>query len=280
MKCIDFDSHFADFASQWMKDHKGEYRNWDAMEDDMPRVYMAFLNMPASWLDGLTPGSYFTQYEDPKVLVDWLEEYCRKEVPVPEMLLEQIQAVGRPCEKRLLNLLKDENGDMPQEAKMTAIGLLRDLESTLPKTLYISWQVNRQPDDELADNAIESLKEMGKSAVQPMLEAVKTANTAGQEALLDALVNFPGNEQVFQLAIRLFKANPRRRALFASYLAKLGDDRALPALIQAAQDAACGYIDYIELRNAIESLGGEAPRRVFDDDEEYQALRQLEGNQD
>ena len=276
MKCIDFDSHFADFAAQWMKDHKNEYRNYDAMEADLPRVYMAFLNMPVSWLDGLTPGSYFTQYEDPKVLVDWLAEYCRKEVPVPEMLLEQIQAVGRPCEKRLLALLKDEEGTVPQEAKMTAIGLLRDLESTLPKMLYISWQVTRQAEDELADNAIESLKEMGKSAVQPMLEALKTANPAGQEALLDVLVNYPGNEQVFKLTLRLFEENPKRRALFASYLAKLGDDRALPALMAAAKDDKCGYIDFIELRSAIEQLGGEAPEKEFYDDEEYQALHRIE----
>ena len=279
MKCIDFDSHFADFAAQWMKDHKGDYRNYDAMEADLPRVYMAFLNMPVQWLDGLTPGSYFTQYEDPKVLVDWLIDYCRQEVPVPDMLLEQIQAVGRPCEKRLLALLKDEEGDMPQEAKMTAIGLLRDLESTLPKMLYISWQVNRAAEDELADNAIESLKEMGKSAVQPMLEALKTANAAGQEALLDVLVGYPGNEQIFKLALKLFEENPKRRALFASYLAKLGDDRALPALMAAAKDDNCGYIDFIELRSAIEQLGGEAPTKEFYDDAEYQALHQMEDSQ-
>jgi uncharacterized protein YggE len=32
MKCINFDDKFADFASQWMKDHGKEYRNYDAME--------------------------------------------------------------------------------------------------------------------------------------------------------------------------------------------------------------------------------------------------------
>ena len=37
MKCINFDDRFADFASQWMKDHGKEYRNYDAMEADMPQ---------------------------------------------------------------------------------------------------------------------------------------------------------------------------------------------------------------------------------------------------
>ncbi len=278
MKCINFDDKFADFASQWMKDHSKEYRNYDAMEADMPRVYMMFLNTPARWLEGVTPGAYFTQFEDAKDLVDWLVEYTSREIPVPDLLLEQIQAVGKPCEKRLLALLKDEDPGITEEARMTAIGLLRDMESTLPKMLYIGWQLNRNDVDDLADNALDSLREMGKAVVQPMLQELPRANHAGQEAFLDVLVNYPGNEQVFELAIRLFKENPMRRALFSSYLAKLGDDRALPVLMEAAMDEKCKYMDFIELRNAIEMLGGEAPKKEFFEDDEYAALRAMEGD--
>ena len=276
MKCINFDDKFADFASQWMKDHGKEYRNYDAMEADMPRVYMTFLNTPAKWLDGVTPGAYFTQFEDAKDLVDWMVKYTEREIPVPDLLLEQIQAVGKPCEKRLVALLKDESMAANEEARMMAVGLLRDMESTLPKMLYISWQLDRQDVDDLADNALDSLREMGKAVVQPMLQELPHANRAGQEAFLDVLVNYPGNEQVFELAIRLFKENPTRRALFASYLAKLGDDRALPVLMEAAMDEKCKYMDFIELRNAIEMLGGEAPKKEFYEDDEYAALRAME----
>ena len=278
MKCINFDDKFADFASQWMKDHGKEYRNYDAMEADIPRVYMMFLNTPAKWLDGVTPGAYFTQFEDAKDLVDWMVEYTKREIPVPDLLLEQIQAVGKPCEKRLLALLKDEDPSVGEEARMMAVGLLRDMESTLPKMLYISWQLDREEVDDLADNALDSLRDMGKAVVQPMLQELPKANRAGQEAFLDVLVNYPGNQQVFDLAIRLFRENPTRRALFASYLAKLGDDRALPVLMEAAMDEKCKYMDFIELRNAIEMLGGEAPKKEFYEDDEYAALRAMEGD--
>lgn len=273
-KCIDFDQHFADYTSNWMQEHQHEYRNFDAMEADMPRVYMTFLNTPARWLEGITPGAYFTQFEDPKDLVDWLCDYCEKDVPVPDLLLDQIQAVGKPCEKRLVALLKDE--ETCEEAKMIAVGLLREMGSTLPKMLYISWQMNRAPKDELCDNALESLSEMGHGVVQPLLEALPKANDAGQEAMLDILANYPGNEQVFQLALRLFRENPSRRALFASYLGKLGDDRALPDLLTAAKDDRTGYIDYIEIRNAIEMLDGVCPERDFDDNPEYNALNGMQ----
>ena len=262
MRCINFDEHFADFVSAWMELHQGKYRTYDEMEDDMPNIYNAFLNQPAKWLDGLTPGAYFTQFEDPKDLVDWMNQYCQRNIPVPDLLLEQIQNVGKPCERRLLNLLREPNS--LQEAKMTAIGLLRAMGSDLPKMLYIQWQLKRKPEDELADNALDSLAEMGKSALQPMLEALPKANAAGQEALLDVLVNYPGNEQVYKLAMRLFRENPKRRALFAGYLGKLGDERALPELKAAAEDESTNYLDYIELRCAIEELGGVCPEREFD----------------
>lgn len=280
MKCINFDDHFADFTSSWMKAHRSEYKTYDQMEDDLPRVYTEFLNTPAKWLDNVTPGAYFTQFEDAKDLVDWLVAYCRKGVPVPDMLMEQIQAVGRPCEKRLLTLLRDDEADVPEEAKMTAIGLLRDMGSTLPKMLYITWQLNRKAEDDLADNALDSLRDMGREALQPMLENLPKANEAGQEALLDVLANFPGNESVYQLAVRLFDKNPDRRALFASYLAKLGDERALPALKAAAMEENCRYADYIELRAAIEELGGEAPEREFYDDPEFDLLHGMENDSD
>ena len=117
MRCIDFDQEFERYITVWMKEHAKEYRNYDAMEADMPRVYMMFLNTPARWLDGVTPGAYFTQFEDAKDLVDWMVEYTNKEIPVPDLLLEQIVAVGKPCEKRLVALLKDESPSITEEAR-------------------------------------------------------------------------------------------------------------------------------------------------------------------
>ena len=274
MPIINFDEHFADFTAEWMKTHQGEYANFDEMEEDMPRIYVAFLNTRAKWLGGVTPGSYFTQFEDPKVLVDWLAAYCEEGTPVPDLLMEQITTVGRPCEKRLLELLKDEEAQ--DEARMIAIELLREMESTLPKMLYIQWQLDRKPKDELKDNALESLTQMGECVVQQILQEVPKANTAGEEALLEVLSHYPGNEQTFRLGMKLFRERKEQRALFAGYLAKLGDDRALPDLMAAAKEPDLGYLAFIEIRNAIESLGGVCPEREYEEDPEYQALRDLD----
>ena len=274
MPVINFDEHFAAFTSEWMKEHRQEYRTFDDMEEDVPRIYMAFLNTRASWLGSVTPGSYFTQFEDPKVLVDWMNQYCDEGVPIPEPLLEQIAFVGKPCEKRLVELLKDE--EATDEAKMTAVGLLRDLDSVQPKMLYINWQLERKAEDDLKDNAVESLIGMGESVVQPILQQFGKANEAGKEALLEVLSHFSGNEQILRLMLDAFQTHPEKRALFAGYLAKLGDERALPSLTEAAALPNVPYLTYIEIRNAIETLGGECPEREYDDDPEYEALRGLD----
>ena len=206
--------------------------------------------------------------------MDWLIQYCEDGVPVPDLLLEQITTVGRPCEKRLLELLKDD--EAPEEAQMIAVNLLREMESTLPKMLYIHWQLDRDGQDELKDNALEGLTEMGECVVQPILQELPKANAAGEEALLEVLSHFPGNEQIFKLALRLFRERRERRALFAGYLAKLGDDRALPELIEAANEEKLPYLTFIEIRNAIEALGGVCPERSYEDDPEYEALRDMD----
>ena len=274
MPTVNFDEHFATFTSEWMKEHRQEYRTFDDMEEDVPRIYMAFLNTRASWLGSVTPGSYFTQFEDPKVLVDWMNQYCAEGVPIPEPLLEQIVFVGKPCEKRLVELLKDDASS--DEAKMTAVGLLRDLESIQPKMLYIGWQLERKDADDLKDNALESLVEMGESVVQPILQQIGKANEAGKEALLEVLSHFPGNEEIFRLILDAFINQTHKQALFAGYLAKLGDERAIPALTEAAKQPDVPYLTFIEIRNAIEILGGECPERKYEDDPEYEALRGLD----
>ena len=176
--------------------------------------------------------------------------------------------------QRLLELLKDE--EAPDEARMIAVELLREMESTLPKMQYIHWQLDRRPKDELKDNALESLILMGDCVVQPILQELPKANTAGEEALLEVLSHFPANEQTFRLGMKLFRERKEQRALFAGYLAKLGDDRALPELTEAAKEPGLSYLAFIEIRNAIESLGGVCPEREYDDDPEYEALRDLD----
>ncbi len=274
MPCVNFDREFERYLSAWMKAHAGEYRDYDAMEAAVPEVYEAFLDTPADWLGGEKPGEYFARYDDASMLAAWMEQYFLQRVPAPDMLLNRIAELGLAAEKPLMALLTKE--DSGRDLRMTAVNLLREIDSRLPLDLYVSWQATRREgEDELSDNALSSLDAMGDAAVDAMRAALPGATPDGQEALLSLLSDYPGDETVFQTALQLFETRRDRGPILAECLGRLGDERALPALLRRAASEETPYLDYIEIRNAIERLGGEAPERIFDAvDPAYEALRE------
>lgn len=68
-----------------------------------------------------------------------------------------------------------------------------------------------------------------------MLAALSGAGQAGRDIFADILSNYPGDDRIYDLLVERFAMREEKRALFASYLAKLGDDRAIPMLKEAAQ---------------------------------------------
>ena len=276
MRCINFDKEFERYLSVWMKEHAKEYRNYDEMEAAMPDVYAAFLDTPMAWLSGARPGEYFTRFDNPRQLVNWMEDYFKQRIPVPDMLLNRIAELGLAAEEPLMNLLNKERAT--QEIRMAVITLLREIESLAPMEYYLGLQAARQDgEDELADNALDSLSSMGERAVPAMRAALALSSEDGQEAMLTVLSDYPGDEQVLQTALSLLQSNRERAAVLAGCLGKLGDERALPALIALAASEETPYLDYIELRSAIEALGGDAPERDFDaEDPAYEAMRSMQ----
>ena len=275
MNCINFDQKFEQYMGVWMKNNAAKYKNnMDIIEGMMPDVYMEFLAKPATWLGGKAPQDYFGQYDDAAQLVDWLCEYERTGVPVPDLLLDRIGELGDAAEAPLLALL--DNDATPDAAVMTAISLLREIESTAPMRRYIERIAALESPDERADMYAESLQSMGEAVVAPILAALPAAGETGRDIFADILSNFPGQEESFRLLMERFERCDDRRALFASYLAKYGDDRALPALRRAAEDPQVNYLDFVEISSAIEALGGERPaEREFAGDPYYESLKHV-----
>ena len=275
MKCVNFDKEFRFYLQRWMKTGSKKYRSMDEMEAAMPEVYREFLDTPADFLAGEKPGEYFDRWDDPKFLVNWMEDYFKQRIPVPDILLNRISALGLKSENALMNVLQKTRA--PREAQMCAMTLLREIDSLLPMDLYIQMQAVREDDDEMADKAVEGLATMGVRAREKMRAAFETANDHGQEALLSLMCDFPADDGLFGMAMDLFKRHPEKAAVLADYISRMGDERALPALKAMAASSETGYLDYIELRSAIEKLGGDAPERDFDEsDPAYEALRAMD----
>lgn len=275
MKCINFDRAFERYMAEWIKENSEKYKDdMDVIEDMMPDVYLEFLKKPADFLDGVAPQDYFEQFDNADMLVNWLCDYIAQGVPVPDLLLERVTALGNPAEKSLLALVARD--DLPEETQMTAISLLREMESKAPMQRYIDYIASLEEPSDKGDLCTEALMSMGESVVEPILAALSGAGQIGRDIFADVLSNYPGDERIYELMIERFVTRDERRALFASYLAKLGDERAIPMLKEAAQSPDINYLDYVEVVNAIEALGGERPpEREFSGDPYYESLRQV-----
>jgi hypothetical protein len=272
MELINFDAEFSQALTRWIEDNREKYKTADAMEEAAPEVYTRWLSTPADFLDGETPGGYFARYTDSGELISLLRRYLDEGVPVPDPLLTRLHELAD--EDTLISLAED--ADASAEARMHAVELLRELGSKKPMVNYIRWQVERDLDEELLDSALESLRAMGDAAIGPAKIAFLAADDAGKEALLDVLARPAGDDDVITFAIRRFKECADKRALYAGYLGKLENDRALEPLLDAAEAPDVSYIDFIEIRNAIERLGGEAPCHDFSDDPTYIAVKRLQ----
>ena len=273
----DFDDAFSKYLQKWYENNFGKFRTYDEMEDYVPEVYQEFLDKPQAFLNGQKPGEFFDRYDDPEMLVDWLTEYVHQDISVPDMLLNRI-AECEAADKPLMRVLTDES--QPVELRMHAISLLRELDSKLPLSTYIRWIAKWDGKDELTENAVETLEaeeDLAAELRQQMNDQYPSATDAGKASFLSIMSRLGGFHHMAAEAARLFEQKPSLRLELASVLARFGDPVVLPALKKAAQSEETGYLLYIELRNAIEMLGGVAPRRRFDEsDPEYESLRGLD----
>ncbi len=274
----DFDSEFSKYLQRWYEKNFGRFRTYDEMEAYAPEVYQTFLDSPQPFLGGQKPGEFFDRYSDPAELVQWLAAYVDADVSVPDMLLNRIAELGEPAAEPIAAMLRDPGRS--NELRMHLISLLREIDSPVAYPLFAQWIVHWDGQDELTENAVETLESaspLPPDIAQALESGYDAATPQGKMAILSILSRAPVSAGIARSAIRLFEEQAPLRIYLASVLARIGDPAALPALKRAALSRDTGYLLYIELRSAIEALGGDAPKRKFlEGDPEYDSMRHLD----
>ena len=270
---LDFDANFKAYCDKWLEMNRAKFKTFDQMEDAMPEVYLRWLNSPAAFLGGETPGAFFQKYSSAPELIKWLRLYDESGVNVPDQLLDRISDLGGESVKPLLFTAKEEK--YSPSLRMLALNLLKEIDAgDAPLALCLKIVDARSEKDELAEVASELLSGMAGGHIDEIVNRLEEVNDAARETYLDILSNFPGDERILNALLAEFERRPEACALFAGLLGKYGDERALDALNRALEWEDINYLDYIEIKNAIEVLGGEClSERSFDGDAYYEALK-------
>lgn len=230
-------------------------------EDEFASAYDTWYNLFDNELND-SPKNVIEKMSDEQ-LISELREECSLGSP-SYAVMDALER--RSPEKLLTALLYDENKDV--------VYCAAELLSNADKTTVEAF-VNllaRTDDDELFELIVTELKYKANAAKNFLFDIEKDADLRLKSAIAEILVCSDKDERTFSLLKELFASGenlPLCCGLFAAY----GDERAAAMLYRALDTAS--YADYIEIRNAIESLGGvvDDQLRDFTDDEEYKAIK-------
>ena len=244
MKLIDFDGLFDEKLTQYMEENKDKYteKQW---EDVIPKLYKKFGDTYVAKIK-CTPKEYYAKMTDNE-LVETLRGHLQSDIPTPEFLCAELEK--RDAVIALIPMLYEENVQLATYA----FNLIADDKRAYDA--YFDVLEKNLADEDVQSDVVEVFKThadevkarafadyergVAKEYMLEILSRVKEKEDKIYEALLSA---FTGGENV---------------PMHASYLAAYGDERALPVLLEKIEDQTIGFVEFQELKYAIEALGGE-----------------------
>ena len=260
MKLVDFDGLFDEKLTQFMEENKNKYteKQW---EDIIPKLYKKFGDTFVAKVK-CTPKEYYAKMTETE-LVQTLREHLAKDVPVPEFLCAEIENRGEA--ETLAPMLFDKD----EAAVSYAINLIGDNPKAYD-TYFSILEKNLSTEDvrsDLADIFKFHADEVKERAFANLEKGI------AKEYMLEILSRVKEKEErIFQALLAAFLSG-ENVPMHASYLAAYNDERALIHLMKKIEDQTIGFVEFQELKYAIEALGGEYDEpRDFTDDKDYLAV--------
>lgn len=266
---IDVDALFEKFLRKFMKDNAGKYTE-EQWEDKMPELYAQFGNSPLKELDGKSPAEYYSALSAEK-LVELLEEHIYSNVSVSDFLCDAITA-NKNTEEHLCRLIDKETDE---ELLSYAVNMLEELNSSMPLNKYLDFLSDSDVCADVKELLAEILAEHAFEITDRVLKLYETEGEDVRKYLVEILVKGRKCDETLAVLLKEFAENPDKIPQYCQYLASYGDEKALPALLEAIEREDINYLDFTELKYAIETLGGEYEKeRNFDNDRYYKKIKE------
>lgn len=267
MKLYDFDGMFDEKLSRYVAKNVGKYTEAE-WENVIPVLYKKFGETFIKSV-GDTPKGFYEKMTDTQ-LVSSLSAHIKQQIPVSEFLCSALES--RKAVKLLLPLLNGSEGE-----REYASSLLGAADEAIPVYMQI---LTRTDDENFKNKCADYIKEKADLVLDSALQNYK--NGVEKELMLEIMSrSVIKREEIFNILIKEFRAEPENVALHASYLAAYGDERALKYLMDKIDEDGISFVEYQELKFAIESLGGEYEKeRDFSNDEYYKLIKSGGGSTD
>lgn len=260
MKLIDFDGLFDEKLAQYMAENKNKHseKQW---EDIIPKLYKKFGDTRIAKI-GCTPKEYYARMTDAE-LVETLSAHLAQDIPVPEFLCSEIENRGEV--ETLLPMLGSDDA----QTVSYAINLIGEDKRAFDG--YFSILAQDRLDEDIRSDIADILR-LHADEVKDRALAIYREGKA-KTYMLEILSRVCERlEEVYEVLVDAFNAADDC-SLQAGYLAAYGDERALPLLLRRIEDRSIGFVEFQELKYAIEALGGTYNEpRDFSNDKDYLAI--------
>lgn len=266
-KIIDFDGIFEEKLSLYMKQNAGKYTEaqWESL---IPKLYKKFSETPLKKA-GCAPRDYYADQTDAE-LIQALKAHIQGGVPVSDFLCREIEK--RDCPRELLPFLTGEDEELALAALPLTLGS--------PKAIPAYFALLK---GDFSDARKEAAREWIRENADRCKELALSGYESGTEPdfMLEILsLCKERDDRVLSALLRAFKT-AEDPCMAAGFLASYGDERALPVLKEALMREDLGYLEFREIRFAVEALGGEPPKeRDFSEDPVYLELAQKSADLD
>lgn len=260
MKLYDFDGMFDEKLSEYIKKHSEEYKEKE-WEDVIPKMYSRFGDTVIKSI-GKSPNQYYADMDD-LTLVAQLRAHIKQGIPVSVFLCNAIEA--RKNDELLIPLLSGNDDEVSY-----ALNLLGVSKAALPEYMRL---LKESDSEDVRNTCVDNIKELADLVKDEALALYE--NGEQKEYMLEILSRCViKDERIFTILINEFRSDPDNVPMHASYLAAYGDERALPYLMDKIDEEGISFIEYQELKYAIESLGGTYEKeRDFSSDPYYQLIK-------
>lgn len=266
MKLYDFDGIFDEKLSEYVRKNADKYRESE-WEDIIPKMYARFGDTVIKSL-GKSPNEYYAEMDD-KTLVSTLRAHLKQGVAVSEFLCAAIEK--RKADELLIPLLSGTDDEIAY-----AMNLLGASRAALPEYMRL---LTTSDSEDVKNTCVDNLKEFADDVKAVALDNYNKG--VEREYMLEILSRCViKSDEIYEILIKEFRLADDNLPMRASYLAAYGDERALPVLLDKIDEEGITFIEYQELKYAIESLGGSYEKeRDFSNDEYYQAVKAHSANE-
>lgn len=267
VKIIDLDALFDGYISDYVYKNVGKVKP-EEIENNIPVLYTKFGDEKLKELDDFTPNTYYKQFTAQELL-EALEKHLSIDVSVSDFLCEAIVADSRSLEVISKVLCEEKQ----EEFTLYLLNILSELDGNLP-ILRLLEMVLYEESEPIREVATQILGRVADDVKDKILAVFSDSSETVKADLVDILSNCKKDDKVFEILVSEFNKHTENVPLYASYLSKFGDERALPYLLEAIENPQISYPDFEELRFAIESLGGEYDKqRDFSKDKYYKKIK-------